>query len=113
MIENHQKVRTFVSSDVAHWTIAFRIGFGRYLPPFVNVIAQCNAELSAAILLMQQQTGFHDQLLSSDQLGGDIGDDLNALTWQQNIIDLPLVPTRVSLFIFLDAMVRNDLLQLI
>ena len=42
-----------------------------------------------------------------DQIHGDMANDLDAMAYQQNIMDVPLVATRAALYIYLNAMVTK------
>lgn len=64
-------------------------------------------DLSQTLILLQQQLGFHNQIGLSNQTEEGMANGLDALTWQQNVIDLPLVPTKATIFIYLNAMVPD------
>ena len=74
------------------------------MPRFIAVISPTSSELAENLNLLQRQSGLHEDKVSK-QLEDGIVDDLNALTYQENILDTPLVITRASLYIYLNAMV--------
>ncbi|MCJ1392222.1 mediator complex subunit [Xylographa bjoerkii] len=82
-----------------------RTWFGRYLPPFVVLISPSNAQLGQALDILQKQSGLHaeslDALLDTAVVNGV---DLDSLTYQENVLDNPLIITRAALYIYLNAM---------
>ncbi|MCJ1401714.1 mediator complex subunit [Xylographa trunciseda] len=82
-----------------------KIWFGRYLPPFVVLMSPSNAQLGQALDILQKQSGLHSESL--DTLLGDAvvnGVDLNTMTYQENVLDNPVIITRAALYIYLNAM---------
>ncbi|MCJ1383049.1 mediator complex subunit [Xylographa soralifera] len=79
--------------------------FGRYLPPFVVLISPSNAQLGHALDILQKQSGLHTESIDA-LLGNPVVDgvDLESLTYQENVLDNPLIITRAALYIYLNAM---------
>ena len=84
----------------------FRNSFGRWLPPFINLISSANSELGQTLMLLQKQSGLQDDpataMISNDTTNAV---DLDALTYQENVLDTPSLITRSALYIYLNAMV--------
>lgn len=81
--------------------------FGRYLPPFVTLLSSASAQLGQALDMLQKQSGLYEEPLTAMLDEGAVGGvDLNALTYQENVLDTPTIITRAALYIFLNAMVR-------
>ncbi|MCJ1414605.1 mediator complex subunit [Xylographa parallela] len=79
--------------------------FGRYLPPFVVLISPSNAQLGQALDILQKQSGLHVESLDA-MLGTAVVDgvDLDSLTYQENVLDNPVIITRAALYVYLNAM---------
>jgi len=72
------------------------------------MISRSNAELGQALDILHKQSGLYNKSLMALADDGVInGVDLNALTYQENILDSPLIVTRAALYIYLNAMVRR------
>ena len=61
--------------------------------------------------MLQRDSSLHEVHQASDQLGDGIVDDLNALTYQDSVLDLPLVATKCALYVYINASVRISTLQ--
>ena len=60
-------------------------------------------------MLLQKQSGLHDGAANEVMANGVVnGVDLNTLTYQENVLDTPLVITRPALYVYLNAMVSSD-----
>ncbi|MCJ1475228.1 mediator complex subunit [Lambiella insularis] len=85
-----------------------KVWFGRRLPPFVTLLSASNAQLGQALDMLQKQSGLHEEALTAILDDGVVnGLDLNALTYQENVLDTPTIITRAALFIFLNAMLTG------
>ena len=70
------------------------------------MISTINAELGQNLAILQKQSGLDWQSLGALMNDGVVnGVDLNALTYQENVLDTPLIITRAALYIYLNAMV--------
>jgi hypothetical protein len=57
--------------------------------------------------LLQRENGLHDEQQAPEHIEDGLVNDLNMLTFQENVLDLPLVPTKAALYIYLNAAVSN------
>ncbi|MCJ1244419.1 mediator complex subunit [Trapelia coarctata] len=82
--------------------------FGRALPPYIAMISRSNAELGQGLDILHKQSGLYNKSLAALVDDGVInGVDLNALTYQESILDTPLIVTRAALYIYLNAMLTG------
>jgi hypothetical protein len=62
--------------------------------------------VAQSLALLQQQSGLYETPASSGPQD-DMAESLNAITFQQSVVDVPLVTTRAALYVFLNAMVGS------
>ena len=114
-MEGHRRVRKSFAPSCQNTFIyglcaVFRRFFGRWLPPFINLISSANAELGQTLMLLQKQSGLQDDpanaMISNETTDGV---DLDTLTYQENVLDTPSLITRSALYIYLNAMVGFDI----
>lgn len=84
--------------------LALRKSFGRHLPVFVTLVAPTSADLAENLSLLQRQSSLFEAQLS-EPIEDGIANDLNALSYQDSVLELSLVTTKAALYIYLNAMV--------
>jgi hypothetical protein len=78
--------------------------FGSALSDLASVLATSSQEVADGLANMQRQTRLFESN-ETEQLHGELADNLDAITFQQNVLDTPIVPTRAALYVYLNAMV--------
>ena len=61
-------------------------------------------ELAESLNLLQRQSSLFE-IQESEHVEDGIANDLNALTYQDSVLEVPLVTTKAALYIYLNAMV--------
>ena len=87
---------------------ALRKGFAQHLPPLIALMAQTNTEMAESLTLLQRESQLFESL-SAESMDEGIAMDLNTLTYADSVLEVPLVVTKVALYIYLNAMVHLNL----
>ena len=85
--------------------VVFKKSFSRTLPSFINFISTGSSDVAQSLALLQQQSGLYESP-EAEIPDDEIANSLNSITFQQSLVDAPLVVTRAALYVFLNAMVR-------
>ena len=82
------------------------MSFGQHLPSFINLVSQNNVELAQNLDLLYKQAGLHEDTPASQVENRMLDDNgLNAISYQESVLDSPPITTRAGLYIHLNAMV--------
>ena len=84
---------------------AFRRLFGQYLPPFINLLVAVQPDVATSLSSLQAELGLLD-IEIAEHVDEGLANDLHALTYHENVMDNPVLPTRAALYIWLNAMAR-------
>ena len=106
-------VAAVLSTTIVHEVISrgstkkFKRAFGRSLTTLINHMMQTNIQLATTLDLWQKQYELtHDELVRPSV---DNHDDANleALTFQNSVVDTPPVSTRAGLYVYLNALLHD------
>ena len=103
---NDLNIVGLLTIDNGHPPKPFRRLFGEHLPRFINLMSNVHAELASTLSSLQAQSGLLD-LPAPEHIDEDLANNIDALSYQESVIDTPLVPSRAALYIFLNAMLTG------